>query len=426
MNTKNLLVSFLAVASLLLLVATISAADVADNVEIKVDGTTTAVYNNGSLTQVVVPAVTAGDSVTVKVTFTAIQNDSDVTFEAELEGQKVDVHKISPSQPVESGKTYHADVTLTVPSELRDVLSDDLTLNVVLDGNDYKTEIENINLRVQRPSYNPEVKSISFDQAITAGETFPVDIVVKNMGYNELNDVYVTVSIPQLGLQRSGYLGDLVSLESCDGDCTNEDTVSARLYLTVPYDVKPGVYSLEVKIASDSMDVSQDCNCDVSNSDGSITITKQLTITNNFVDNIIVSSTSATVDAGKDAVYSFLIVNPTNQVQVYKITSASSSGVSSTVSDSVVAVPAGSSKTVEVTANAEDAGEYTFSVNVFANDQLAKTIAFNLKTEKDSSIDPIVILTIVLAIIFIVLLIVLIVLIAKKPSKSEEFGESYY
>lgn len=425
MNAKNLLVSFLAVASLLLLVATVSAAELADNVEIKVGGTTTAVYNGGNLTQVNTVSVVAGEDVTVKVTFSALENDTDVTFEAELEGNKVKVNEISSVFDTESGKTYSKTVTLSVPFELKDELSDDLKLNLVLDGKDHETEIEDITIRVQRPSYNPELKSIIFDSAITAGETFPVDVVIKNMGYNELSDLYVTVKIPQLGLEKSGYFGDLAPLEVCD-DCEEEDTVSGRLYLNVPYDVKPGVYTLEIKVLSDEMEVSPDCDCEVSTSDGSITIRKQITIGNDFVDNVLVTSTSASVAAGDDAVYSFLIVNPTNQVQVYKIVVGSSSGVSTGVSESVVAVPAGSSKTVEVTANAEDAGEYTFSVNVFQGDQLAKTIAFNLKTENDSSIDPIVILTIVLAIIFIVLLIVLIVLIAKKPEKSEEFGESYY
>lgn len=411
MNTKNLLVSFLAVASLLLLVATVSAAELADNVEIKVDGTTTAVYIGGNLTQLNNVSIVAGESVAVKVTFTALENDTDVTFEAELEGQKVKASEISPVFDIESGKTYSKTVVLEVPFELRDDLSDDLELNLVLDGRDHETEINDITVRVQRPSYDPEIKSVTVDQSISAGETFPVDIVLKNMGYNELNDLYITIKIPQLGLEKSAYFGDLAPIENCDGDCNEEDTVSGRLYMTIPYGISPGVYSLEIEVKND---------------DTSLTASKQITLSNDFVDNVIVTSTSATVDAGKDAVYSFLIVNPTNQVQVYKIVVGSSSGVSADVSESVVAVPAGSSKTIEVTANAEDAGEYTFSVNVFANDQLAKTIAFSLKSEKDSSIDPIVILTIVLAIIFIVLLIVLIVLIARKPEKSEEFGESYY
>ena len=79
--------------------------------------------------------------------------------------------------------------------------SDDLELSVRIWNSDYESEYENIALRVQRPSYNPVVKSISVAQSVNAGKTIPVDILVKNMGYNDLEDLYVT-GIQTLGVKR--------------------------------------------------------------------------------------------------------------------------------------------------------------------------------------------------------------------------------
>ncbi|GAF76953.1 unnamed protein product, partial [marine sediment metagenome] len=270
-------------------------------------------------------------------------------------------------------------------------------------------------LIIQRPSYNIAIKSVTVPQSIDAGETFPIDIVLKNVGYNDLDDLYVTAIIPALGVEKTGYFGDLVALECegrhCDDDET--DTVSRRIYLEVPYGVEAGVYTLEVEVKNDDMISS---------------VAKQITISNDFSETIIVENFRQTVAVGEDAEYSLLIVNPTNKLKVYRITAESTGSVTARVSGSVVVVPAGSSEVVKVIANADSEGEYEFIVDVFSGEEFVKsiTLSMNVTGSKSLSASPIVVLTVVLAIIFIVLLVVLIVLIGKKPEKSEEFGESYY
>jgi hypothetical protein len=138
-----------------------------------------------------------------------------------------------------------------------------------------------------------------------------------------------------------------------------------------------------------------------------------------------VSSTSKTVAVGENAEYTLLLVNPSNDLVVYKVVADSSGEVSSSVDSAVVAVPAGSSKTVTVSAAAKLEGDYNFDVTVFTNDKVVDTVTLNLKAQ-GKAVNPIVVLTVVLAIIFLVLLVVLIVLIGRKPQKTEEFGESYY
>lgn len=426
MNTKKILVSLCTIAIVLFLVATASAetcttctstsdvdceccgtlittpsdAPLAGCVTIEIDGMD--INNN--------PSVIAGETISVKVTFTSIATTTGVRLKAELEGDKDSVEAMTGSFDVEAGHTYTKTLKLEVPFELKDVTSDDLTLSVRLWNSDFESEYEDIAVRVQRPSYNPVVKSISVAQSVDAGETFPVDILVKNMGYNDLEDLYVTVGIPTLGVQKTAYFGDLVTQESCTEDCEEEDTVSGRIYLEIPYGVEAGIYNLEVLVENDDVES---------------TFVRQVAIQNNLPENVIVTSDKKTVAVGEEAEYALLLVNPTDSLLVYKVIVESSDDVSSSVDSAVVAVPAGSSKTVTVTAMAKSEGDYTFDVNILSNEKLVEKVTLNLKAE-GKAVNPIVVLTVVLAIIFLVLLVVLIVLIGRKPQKTEEFGESYY
>lgn len=244
---------------------------------------------------------------------------------------------------------------------------------------------------------------------IEAGQNFPVEIVLKNIGYNDLKDVYASAVISDLGIAEGPkWFGDIVNINNCSGDCNNRDTVVGDIYLTVPYDVKPGVYNLQVL---------------VQNGDVKSVQTRQVVIANNIPNNILASNSVQSASAGETVSYSVLIVNPTNNVRVYKIVTDSGA----TPSQSIVAVPAGSSTTVTVQASSNDQGKHIFNVNVFDGNTLVKTVPLELDVTSGSS-NTIVVLTIVLAIIFLVLLVVLIVLLSRKPETktTEDFGESYY
>ncbi len=403
MNTKNFMVFILSAVFVLSLVATVCASEeLTSDLRVTVDG-----FNVASNT----PAVIAGEITRITVRFTSDVNASDVRFKAEIEGNKVDVIERTDSFDVEAGYTYSKTLVLDVPFELKDDHSDDLSLNVkVSSGNDFETEVQDIELRVQRPSYNADIKSISTSQTVEAGSNMPIDIVLKNMGYNELEDLYVTVQVAELGLTKTAYFGDLAFIESCEDDCDKEDTVSGRLYLSVPYSADAGLYDLEVKVTND---------------DTSSTMTKQFNIANDFAENTVVPSNSKTFSVGETASYDLIIVNPTNALKAYTIVSDSNKYISTSVSDSVFVVPAGSSKTVTITANAVEEGDYSFDVSVLSGNTLEDTITFNAEVEGQAGSSPIVVLTIVLAVIFLVLLVVLIVLLGRKP-QTEDFGESYY
>ncbi len=402
MNTKNLMV-FVAIACALFLIAGVSAADYSIN-RVTVDGVG-AIANDAS--------VVAGENVEVEVWFTANSSDSDVTVEVEFEGKKVDFQKMTSSFDVEAGKTYKKTLTLKVPYELKDEVSDDLELTVTIDGRSTKTE-GSWTVRVQRPTYNAEIKSVTMANSVEAGETVLVDFVIKNRGYNDLDDLYITLSIPALAVEKMAYLDDLVALEVCDDDCDKSDTVNGRISLVIPYEASEGIYAVELA---------------VSNDDTTSSVVKQVVVNNDFAGNVIVASTKRTVGPGQDAEYDLLLVNPTNKLKVFRLVPESSSGLVASVDQSVVAVPAGSSKSVKVLASAEEKGEYNFGVNIFSGETLTSKAVMSMSVEgktASSVANPVVILAVVLSIVFVILLIVLIVLVTKKPEKTEEFGESYY
>ncbi len=402
---KNILVSFLLIASVLLVAGSISAAeaDIASIDNVYVDGVSVT-----ELAEAVDPlSVIAGDTIEVKVVFTADVDASNVKMKVTLEGENDDVVATTSKFDVEDGgNTYVRKLTLKVPSELKDDVSGHVDLVVKIWNSEYATE-DNYVLHVQRPSYDFSIKSVTTSNAIVAGTTMPVEVVLKNVGYNDADDVYVTVSIPELNIKQSGYLGDLVSLEDkvckigyndddelvTSVDCSDEDdtdTASAKLNLDVPYNAKSGVYTVVVEVKNDET---------------TNTVKKEVTIENGVSD--------IALKSGNDLV----VLNPTNQLKVYTV-KYNEEAVT-------VVVPAGESKNVAI---AVPTGDYKFDVVVYSGETVLSTVEFSGSNQEAGVklTSPVLVLTVILSIVFLVLLVVLVVLITKKPQKTEEFGESYY
>ena len=409
MNTKNLLVSFVMLVAAVFLMASVTAAPLATITNVEVDGMPVTTLGPN-------PSVSVGDVINVRVEFTSLGTTSDVTVKATFEGNKKDTEAITSDFDVETGQAYGKTLRLDVPFDLKDSLSDVATLTIKVKGSDGFVTETSYALRLQRESYSANIISVSVPQTAKAGDTIPVDVVLKNIGYNDLDELFVTAKITALGIERTSFFGDLVAIE-CDEDLTavqnygvavtrncnedDQDTVSGRLFLQVPYSAKSGTYTLELSAENDDTASSK---------------TVQVVVNNAFSSGNFIASGNQ-----------LLLVNPTNEVVVYRIIPESTNTVAVSVSDSLVAVPAGSSKSVTVTAYPSASGTQIYSVNVFTADgKLVDTVGFTATSEERSTSSPIVVLTIILAIIFVILLVVLMVLIGKKPEKTEEFGESYY
>ncbi len=377
---KQILVSFVVLAGVLFLMGIASAANV-HGVSVTIDDVA-ATAN---------PAIIAGDSVIARVVFTSDITTSDLKVRLEIEGEKIDVAQTTSPFEVESGKTYVKKLTLKIPNELEDEVSDDALLNLRIWGGDATDFTQSFDVRVQRPSYDVNFMSISTSQTVEAGKILPVDVVVKNVGYNELNNLYITASFPDLGVKKTGYFGDLIPVEDDD----ENDFVRARLLLEVPYNVKSGSYSLQVEAKSGSFDAVK---------------SQDVTVKNGLSSNVFVSGNQ------------IVIANPTSQLLALKFVPETTGNALVTLSESIVVIPAGTSKTI----TASSSGSDSYKVNIFtANGELLDSITVSPSASTSSGGNAVAVLTVILTIVFLVLLVVLIVLITKKPEKSE-LGESYY
>ncbi len=415
MKTKNLLVFFLVIASIL----SVANLAIAEDELVSVDSVKiNELYDYGDEDI----SIIGGETAIITVYFTALEDASNVRIKAEIEGEKIDVSAKKGPFDLEEGKRYVKTLNVKIPYELKDEVSDSVFLEIEIWNSDYKTEHSEISLNVQREPYKALVMSIDSKSSVEAGENFLVKTTLKNVGYNELDDTYVTVRIPALGIERTSYLGDIIAVEyeDCDnGNCycnnDEEDTVQGKFYLEIPYDAQPGIYALEVEIQNEDI---------VTNKE------KQIIVKNDFASgNLIATTIGKTFSVGKDAEYNLLIANPTNKLKVYNIVIESPQDLRVSAESSVIAIPAGSSKTISLIANAKTSGKYQFSVNLFSGSEIVSSTTLKADATKESKMDnPMIILTVSLAIVLLVLLIIVIVLLGKKPKENEkeEFGESYY
>jgi hypothetical protein len=121
-------------------------------------------------------------------------------------------------------------------------------------------------------------------------------------------------------------------------------------------------------------------------------------------------------------------VNTGDRIRVYELSAEVPGGLSVELEETVVAVPAGASRSIRVRAVADRESTFDFAVNVRSEGQLVQRQTFTAHVEGRPAFtaNATILLTVILAIIFVVLLVVLIVLLTRKPEKTEEFGESYY
>lgn len=433
MASKNLWLSLAAlVAFVVFSIANVSAMAFAQIVDIEVGGVDTLACDltgaELACDPVAVPVATfSGQTVPVRVEFDALENAEDVRVKAWIAGER-ELASISERFDVISGNTYSRLVSLQVPADL-DELDETLELNVVIENrNDGIGDEKQISLTLQRESYVIEILDVDMPNEISAGEVLPLDVVLKNIGRHFADETFVRAKIDALGIEDKAFFGDLSSIDEpfsrdpFEADISDgfdrldkEDSGERKLLLRIPSNAQPGVYVVEIEAY---------------NEDALTTLTRKVVIKGAEDSSMVVAPVhSRSFAVGENGEYTLTIVNTGNRVRVYELIVESPAELSIDLSDPVLAVPAGSSMTARLTANADKAGKYDFAVNVHSGAEVVKRESFMANVEGQAIGGAVgsstVLLTVVLAIIFIVLLIVLIVLLTRKPEKTEE-GESYY
>jgi hypothetical protein len=350
----------------------------------------------------------AGEVVPVSIYFTADENASDVQISAWIQGHRSGAAE-EDFRDLISGNDYIGRLSLKLPSDIEP--EEEFTLYVRIESDEGNFE-QSFRVGMQREPYNADVLFVETDNTIKAGSSTPVDIVVKNLGRHDLEDLVVAVSIPELGISKRAYFGDLTPTDECNDDCNKEDATERRLYLEIPANVKAGVYEMSIQAYNSHTDSLVKKNVAIAG-------TEQTS-------SVLVPVTSKGIATGETVTYDLIVTNPGDRLGVYEIIPETVEGLVVTVSQPIVTVQAGDSKTVQVQVTAGNKeGTYAFALDVNSNGQLVQRVSLSANVTGKAITSNVTILTIVLAIVFVVLLIVLIVLLTRKPAK-EELEESYY
>lgn len=396
MKKNMLLVPFVAV--LALMVIAFASANLATGVSTE--------FNGVELGSSTVMVGNVNDVVPVRVTFQADGDATDVKVKVYMEGSREEVSASTDRFDIEDGVVYTKLLSLELPSDSKD-LSEEYTLYVEVVSKNDRTE-EEYTVSMQRESYTFEILSVDYSSKVSAGDVFPIAVVIKNSGYNRMDDTYVVVSIPALGISARGYVGDLVSTSVGYDDDEKDDSQEEVVYLKVPSSAVSGVYEMRIEVYNDDSDAFT---------------TKLISVGESASSMVLASVKNQDVNAGETVTYDLIIVNSADDVKVFNI-ETTSGDVLSVSAPSVVTVGPDSSTTVPISVSVSDdakIGAYTFSVDVDG-----EQVVFGANVVGSSISSSVVALTVVLVIIFIVLLAVLIVLLTKKERPMEEVETSYY
>ena len=234
MNTKTFWFALLTVLAVLVTANSVSA--LATSVSTTVNGIDV-------ITQPV--TIFAGETIPLRISFTADTNASDVRVKAWISGYRSDISDSTERFDIINGSRYTSELlTLTAPSDID--LSEDVLLVVSVETKDAYDETT-YSLNLQRGSYEVEVMSVDVQvsDGIMPGSNAAVDVVLKNRGMSELDDTYIKVKIPELNVETKVYAGDL--LPGDDDDTDKGDAIEKRIFVKIPSNAAVGTYSMTIE-----------------------------------------------------------------------------------------------------------------------------------------------------------------------------------
>jgi uncharacterized repeat protein (TIGR01451 family) len=412
MTKKTQMFSVIALFAIVFAISIVSAGDLVDIGDIKVDGLSLSHTPAG---------IDVSQTVPIEVFFLAKKDASDVRVKIYIEGYRDEVSDSTPRFKIIEGSSYVKRFLVELSSSLDlDDLDEDLELLVRFSAKGEESEEFYYDIKIQKELYRLDILSIEAPERVTAGDTIALDVVLTNNGHERLDNVYVKASIPELGITRNVYAGDLKPVEEEDYDQIR-NSVEKRVYLAIPKNTLAGNYNIEVETY---------------NYDTAVMAQKRI-IVEAVQTGVLPSVTAKTIKSNEEAAFEVVLVNPNSRMIVYSITPESQSGLIVEVAEPIVSVPADSSRTVKVYVRPTDSvneGTHVVTVNVNSEAGETKQVSFSLNVEDVETTGPtisgtnntVLILTVVLSIIFVILLVILIVLLTRKPQETEEFGETSY
>lgn len=361
-------------------------------------------------------SVEVGETIPIDVTFILDENASDVVIEAELyygHGKEVTVK--SDSIDVLAGTTYIKKLSLKIPSDIDTSSSgEEYTLYVRLKDKQGANIVFSWNpVTVQRQNDLLVIQKIMKTNA-EASKSMLVTVVVKNIGSDRQDDVYVKIVVPELGIVKEERVGDIVSEDMDDKD----DTATVDVPLLIPEKAADGTYSMTVTAYNDNVKVEKTESIKV----------KGVENTKMDASEVVPQIYSQEVEQGKSVTYPITIGNLADSIQSYSVEVSGTDGWASyTMTPLKITLSGNDSEVINVALAAnKDAmvGQHTFVITVKNDNQVVKqfTLTSNVKEAK-AAIDAMLVSAIVLA---VVLLVLIVILVKSRKTESADTEESYY
>lgn len=380
-------------------------------------------YWNCNTYQYATPALERGEQLVVKAVFKANKDIGNMKVHVWLNGYREELEARTGEFDVFKDNLYSKTLFIDVPTDIdaRDVY----TLYVKLEKNAELTGVDEakVDMNVQRIANILDILSIDLydhnrDNIFNVGSNLYADVVVKNRGNHIADDVYVKVSIKELGISRNVYLGDLEAYDNHFPN-DNEDAKKVTVALALPQSTVPGTYTVEVETYNSELS---------EKATRTITVEKQL----NKQVQVTPQVSEADVKAGSKAQYSLFIVNTGDTQENFIVEVLGANGWSTTViTPAAFSLESGESKIVALdltVAKDAEAKQYPFTVRVKYGNE-AKQFNFMANVSKGAVFDWKVVLMIIgiaLAVAIIVLLVITLIKQGKSGIEEKPELESYY
>ncbi|MEM2932974.1 MAG: hypothetical protein QW622_02085 [Candidatus Pacearchaeota archaeon] len=371
------------------------------------------------------------DSVlSVKVLFQTsdVSESGEVRVKAWIDGYRKSIEAQTGRFDIFAGRLYSKTLNLDLPADMSEGL---YTLHVLITGAQslFGDASKEVTIAVQRSNYKTEILSVdlALPAVVDAGKTLNANAVIKNRGSHKLEDIYVRATIPELGLSKVIYIGDLYPYDYADN--TERDTKVVSFSFVIPSNVKSKSYVLSVVASNPDISFEKSATFEVKGTEvesEEVSVTQELTIST--------PNERKQIEAGKTATYEVILINlATKPLTIELNVVGTENWAKAELSKSFLTLPAKSSEAVTFSLNVnEDAltGSHIFSLQAKSNGVIIASKNFVAEIEgrefEQTSNLGFWIAIAILAAVALGLLITLIVLLIKQSEASEVKTEEIY
>ncbi len=192
--------------------------------------------------------VERGENQELVVYLTGTGETTDVNIRAWIGGYEYDSVQVASAMfDIEDGVSYQKKLTLEFPEDLD--ANQEYTLYVeVYDDLDSVTYSGTI--MVSKVRHLLDIQDVILDSSLDAGDYTTATVRLENMGDNKEEDIKVTVSIPELGIEESTFVDELTNDELDNED--EESSGDVSLTFQIPSDAESGDYEVQVSVSYNS------------------------------------------------------------------------------------------------------------------------------------------------------------------------------